>query len=229
MSKGLACPMALSLALTLAGCGTDFLGAPPRIGTDGFRALASIEEEGGTVSFDLAVRGADIRRDLGNALPWPVLVAAGSPRQAFELDPASKRFRKLDPSRLPPVLPDFPLSPGFSEHREAARRGITEFYRESDTVFAGNACQIWRFEDRPGEPGSPATTYWVAPALDGLVVRVDWDRGPSAGARQKRTIERRNVRPGAKPDLSSVPAGYTEAPAPAAVPPSPQPQPGERP
>ena len=213
MTRPVASVVALSLACGFAGCGSDFLGAPPRVGSDGFRALASIEEEGGTVSFDLAVRGADIRRDLGGAVPWPVLVVAGSPRRAFELDPPSKRYRRLDPSRVPPVLPDFPVTPGFSEHREAGRRGIVEYYRESDTVFAGNACQLWRFEDRPGEPGSPATTYWVAPALDGLVVRVDWDRGPSAGARRKRTIELRNVRPGAKPDLFAIPADFTETPA----------------
>jgi hypothetical protein len=202
--------------LLLTGCGSDFLGLPPRVKTDGFRAVASIVEGEATRSFEIAVRGGDVRRDLGTGTPWPVLVAREAPPRAFELDPAGKRYRDLDPAGVPPILGDFPLAPGFSEHREAGRRGLTEYYRESDTVFAGNACQLWRFEDRPEDPASPSTTFWVSPALDGLVVRVDWEEPGAAGARRRRTVELRNVRAGAKTTLFDVPAGYSKAASPEA-------------
>lgn len=213
--RGSAAAFALPLVLLLAGCGSDFLGSPPRVKTDGFRASASITEEGASRTFDVAVRGGDVRRELPATSPWPVLVTRSSPPRAFELDPAGKRYRELDPARVPPVLAELPLSPGFSEHAEAGRRGLTEYYRESDTVFAGNACQIWRFEDRPQDPASPSTTYWVAPSLDGLVVRLDWEI-PAGAGRWKKTVELRNVRPGAKPDLFEVPAGFAKAPSPEA-------------
>ena len=200
-----------SVVLLLTGCGVDFLGSPPRVKTDGFRAVAAIAEGGMTRSFEIAVRGGDVRRDLGSGTPWPVLVTRAAPPRAFVLDPAGKRYRDLDPARVPPVLGEFPLAPGFSEHREAGRRGLTEFTRESDTVFAGNACQIWRFEDRPQDPASPSTTFWVSPALDNLVVRVDRETPDATGARHRRTVELRNVRPGAKPALFEIPPGYSKA------------------
>jgi hypothetical protein len=216
LRAGRAGAASLPLLLLLAGCGSDFLGHPPRVKSDGYRAVASITEEGATRTFEVAVRGGDVRRELAASAAWPVLVTRSSPPRAFELDPAGKRYRELDPARVPPVLAELPLAPGFSEHQEAGRRGLTEYYRESDTVFAGNACQLWRFEDRPQEPDSPSTTFWVAPSLDGLVVRLDWEIPGAAGARWKKTIELRNVRPGAKPDLFEVPAGYAKAPAPEA-------------
>jgi hypothetical protein len=202
---------ALAAALSLAGCGADFLGPPPRVKADGFRAVASIVEGGRTRSFEIAVRGGDVRRDLGPGAPWPVLVIRSAPPRAFEIDPAGKRYRELDPAAVPPVLEDFPLAPGFSEHREAGRRGVTEYARESDTVFAGNACQLWRFEDRPDDPASPSTTFWVSPALDNLVVRVDRETADGAGARRTRTVQLLNVRAGAKASLFDVPGGYTKA------------------
>jgi len=204
------------LPLFLAGCGSDFLGSPPRVKSDGFRAVASIVEEGAPRTFEIAVRGGDVRRDLGPGSPWPVLVTRAAPPRAFELDPSSKRYRELDPARVPSVLGEFPLAAEFSEHREAGRRGLTEYYRESDTVFAGNACQLWRFEDRPQDPDSPSTTYWVAPSLDGLVVRLDWEIPGAAGVRWKKTVELRNVRPGAKTELFEVPAGYSKTTSPEA-------------
>jgi hypothetical protein len=172
--------------------------------------MAVVTEEGTPRTFDVSVRGWDVRRDLGPASPWPILVRRSSPPRAFELDPSSKRYRELDFARVPPVLGEFPLTPGFSEHLEAGRRGLTEYYRESDTVFAGNACQLWRFEDRPQDTDSPSTTYWVAPSLDGLVVRLDWEIPGAGGVRWKRTVELRNVRPGAKAELFEVPAGYSK-------------------
>ncbi len=205
-----------AIAFLSTGCGSDFLGAPPRVKTDGFRAVASIGEGGTARSFDIVVRGSDVRTDLGKGTSWPVLVTRQTPPRAFELDPAGKRYRELDPGKVSPVLGDFPLAPGFSEHREAGRRGLTEYYRESDAVFAGNACQLWRFEDRPEDPGSPSTTYWVSPALDNLVVRMDRETPDGGGTTLKRTVELRNVRPGAKPDLFEVPAGYAKAAAPEA-------------
>ena len=201
---------AIAAAILLTGCGADFLGAPPRVKTDGFRAVAAIAEGEATTSFEICVRGADVRRDLGAGASWSVLVTKQSPPRAFELDPAGKRYRELDPSKVTSLLGDFPLAPGFSEHAEAGRRGLTEYYRESDAVFAGNACQIWRFEDRPQEPASPSTTFWVSPALDNLVVRMDRETPGGGGTLLKRTVELRNVRPGAKPDLFEVPSGYTK-------------------
>ena len=212
MPKGARAGALLPLALVLAGC----FGSPPRVGKDGFRAVAVVTEEGTPRTFDLSVRGGDVRRDLGPGAPWPVLVTRAAPPRAFELDPSSKRFRELDPAGVQPVLGEFPLTPGFSEHREAGRRGLTEYYRESDTVFAGNACQLWRFEDRPQDPDSPSSTYWVAPSLDGLVVRLDWEIPGAAGVRWKRTVELRNVRPGARKDLFEVPSGYLKVGAPEA-------------
>lgn len=200
-----------SVVLLLTGCGVDFLGSPPRVKTDGFRAVAAITEGGTTRSFEIAARGGDVRRDLGTGTPWPVLVTRASPPRAFELDPSGKRYRDLDSARVVPVLGEFPLAPGFSEHREAGRRGLTEFTRESDTVFAGNACQLWRFDDRPEDPASPSTTFWVSPALDNLVVRVDRETPDATGARRRRTVELRNVRPGAKPALFEIPSGYSKA------------------
>ncbi len=201
-----------SAVLLLTSCGVDFLGSPPRVKTDGFRAAVSISEEEMTKrSFEIAVRGGDVRRDLGTGTSWPVLVTRAAPPRAFVLDPAGKRYRALDPARVPPILGEFPLAPGFSEHREAGRLGLTEFTRESDTVFAGNACQLWRFEDRPQDPASPSTTFWVSPALDNLVVRIDRETPDATGARHRRTVELRNVRPGAKRDLFEIPAGYSKA------------------
>ncbi len=200
------------LAVFLSGCGTDVLGPPPSVKNDGFRASASVEDGSSRLTFELAARGGDVRRDLGAGKPWPILILRKAAPRAFELDPAGRRYRELDPGRAPSVLPDFPLAPGFSEHQEAGRRGLTEFYRESDAVFAGNACQLWRFEDRPSDFNSPSTTYWVAPALDNLVVRLDRDEVDPVGGKHRRTVELRNVRPGARPELFDIPSGYTRVP-----------------
>src|SRR5512140_1338545 len=89
-----------SVAFLLTGCGVDFLGPPPRVKTDGFRATAAIVEGGTTRSFEIAVRGGDVRRDLGSETPWPVLVTRAAPPRAFELDPAGKRYRDLDAARV---------------------------------------------------------------------------------------------------------------------------------
>jgi hypothetical protein len=99
-----------------------------------------------------------------------------------------------------------PLAPGFDEKKEAARRNVTVYHRESDEVFAGHACAIWRFDDDPAALNSPTTTYWVASDLDGLVVR--WEREiPSPGAKgTKFVINLTDVRVGAPPKLFQPPS-----------------------
>ena len=57
----------------------------------------------------------------------------------------------------------FPSRRASTRRTEAARRNLTVYHRESDEVFAGHACAIWRFDDDPSALNSPTTTYWVAP------------------------------------------------------------------
>ena len=87
-------------------------------------------------------------------------------------DSAGGTRRPAAPERLTAGLQGFPLAPGFNPAAEAAQRGLVEYHRESDGVFAGMACQVWRFDDRPDDPTSPSTVYWVATGLDNLVIRL---------------------------------------------------------
>jgi hypothetical protein len=99
-----------------------------------------------------------------------------------------------------------PLTTGFDEKKEAARRNLTLYHREGDEVFAGHACSIWRFDDDPAALNSPTTTYWAANDLDGLVVR--WERElPSPGGKAtKFVINLTDVRVGAPPKLFTPPS-----------------------
>ena len=99
-----------------------------------------------------------------------------------------------------------PLEPGFDEKKEASRRNVAVYHRESDEVFAGHACAIWRFDDDPSALNSPTTTYWVATDLDRLVVR--WEREiPSPGGKgTKNVINLTDVRVGAPPKLFVPPS-----------------------
>lgn len=197
-------------AALLASCGSPFGGGPRRPRVDGYRARALIEEGTLRTEFEIAVRGTDRRVERPDAAPWTVLVVKGAERRAFELDPKGKRWRAVDFASRADVLPGHPLDPGFSDREEGKRRRLDTYSRESDAVFAGNACQLWRFEDSPDDPASPSTTYWVVPVLDSLVVRKDDERPRPGGTREKRSTELRNVRPGAEPGLFERPAGFSE-------------------
>lgn len=201
---------ALAPALLLAGC-SDLFSGPKRPGKDGYRARAALEEGGKRTELELAVRGPDRRVERQGKTEWPVLVVRGDEKKAFELDPATKRWRAADFAAVADVLPGHPLGTGFSYREEAKRRGLERYARESDAIFAGNACNLWRFDDDPDALVSPSSTFWVVPVLDSLVVRKDDDKPLPDGTKAKRSTELRNVRPGADPSLFVVPSGWTEA------------------
>ena len=194
----------------LSGCSELFSG-PKRPRKDGYRAHAILEEGGKRTELELAVRGADRRVERPDRKEWPVLVVKGDEKRAFELDPATKRWRKADFAALSDVLAGHPLGTGFSDREEAKRRGLERYARESDAIFAGNACQLWRFDDDPDAVVSASSTYWVVPVLDSLVVRKDDEKPLADGTKEKRSTELRNVRPGADPSLFAVPSGWIEA------------------
>lgn len=197
---------ALLSVAALSGCGADLFGPPPRVATHGYRALATIKTpDGKAESFEIAVRGDDRRRDLpGGAY----LLVKGAEKKAYRVDPAAKTVAEQPFTALDDLLPGHPLAPNFSEWAEASRRAVKDFYRESDTVFAGHVCWLWRFDDRPGEERSPTTTYWYAPDLDKVVMRVDHETPKPDGTSEMRRTELTNVRVGADPKLFQVPAGF---------------------
>jgi hypothetical protein len=190
------------------GCTADPFGAPPRPKTHGYRAHVTLRSDGvERASFDLAVRG-DLRRKEPKEGAVLVLDVAG--RRAFRLDAAARTARAVPFSEAVGELPvGIPLAPGFDEKAEAARRNLSVYHREGDEVFAGHVCALWRFDDDPAVPGSPTTTYWVTPDLDGLVVRYDREATDEKGRTQKSTVSLTNVRVGADPELFSVPEGWT--------------------
>ena len=200
-------------ALLIVGCFgcSGIFGGPKRPRTDGYRARAIVEEGGTRTEFELAVRGGDRRLETPGRARWPVLVVRGDEKRAFELDPSTKSWRKADFASRADVLAGHPLGTGFSDREEAKRRGQPRYVRESDAIFAGNACQLWRFDDDPDAVVSASATFWVVPVLDGLVVRKEDDKPLPDGTKEKRSTELRNVRPGADPTLFEVPRGWTEA------------------
>jgi hypothetical protein len=199
-------PAALAfLALALAGCSGDPLGGPIRVSTHGYRARVTFKTDGlETDSYEIAVRGPLRRRGLGDG---PALVLDTNAKKAWRLAAGGKAASPVEFSAAEKEMPaGIPLAPGFDEKAEAARRSVTVYHRESDEVFAGHACAIWRFDDDPSALNSPMTTYWVAPDLDGLVVR--WEREiPSPGGRgSKVVINLTDVRVGALPGLFTPPS-----------------------
>jgi hypothetical protein len=202
--------LAALAAGALGGCGVDPLGPPVRAATSGYRAHVAIRENGvEKASFEIAVRGDDRRRDASEK-GGPALVLNLRERRALRLDPATKTAREaLFEEAQKEMLPGYPLAPGFDEKAEAARRGVTSYHRDSDEVFAGNACALWRFEDRPGEDGSPSTTYWVAPGYDKLVVRLERYTPKPDGTTSKAVTQLTNVRVAADPGLFRLPKGWT--------------------
>jgi hypothetical protein len=199
-------PAALAfLALAFAGCSGDPLGGPIRVSTHGYRARVTFKTDGlETDSYEIAVRGPLRRRGLGDG---PALVLDTNAKKAWRLAAGGKAASPVEFSAAEKEMPaGIPLAPGFDEKAEAARRAVTVYHRESDEVFAGHACAIWRFDDDPSALNSPMTTYWVAPDLDGLVVR--WEREiPSPGGRgSKVVINLTDVRVGALPGLFTPPS-----------------------
>ena len=202
-------PLLLGVLLALLpGCAADPFGAPPRVKTHGYRARVTLRSDGvEKAAFDLAVFG-DLRRK--GPVDGRALVLDLAARKAFRLDPAAKTARDIPFSEAVGELPGgIPLVSGFDEKAEAARRNLGIYHREGDEVFAGHVCALWRFDDDPAVPGSPTTTYWVAPDLDGLVTRYDREATDASGRTRKSTVSLTNVRVGAEPGLFSVPNGWT--------------------
>jgi hypothetical protein len=196
-------PRLLSLLLTLSlfGCGRDFLGAPKRPGTDGFRAHAILRKDGKTLEeFEIAVRGNARRKEKGTS----VTLWDGDARTSYSLDTATGKAAPRPFTSLDEVLPGHPLTTGFSETEEAARRGIASYRRESDAVLSGHVCWIWRFEDHPEASLSAATTYWAAPDLHRLVLCVERET-PGPGGPSVAVTELTNVRVGAEAELFALP------------------------
>ena len=194
-----------ALALALAGCSGDPLGGPIRVSTNGYRARVTFKTDGlETDSYEIAVRGPLRRRGLGDG---PALVLDTDAKKAWRVAAGGKAASPVEYSAAEREMPaGIPLAPGFDEKAEAARRSVTVYHRESDEVFAGHACAIWRFDDDPSALNSPMTTYWVAADLDGLVVR--WEREvPSPGSKgSKMVINLTDVRVGAPPRLFTPPS-----------------------
>ena len=163
----------------------------------------------------LAVRGEAVRRSTSDAEDAPYFIRETARGEVFEVNPATKSYRAGTPEALLAHLDDFPLGADFNHAAEANRRGIKDYYRESDAVFAGNACNIWRFPDRPDAFNSPSTTYWMTPALDGIVVRKERAVPKADGTEAKTFVELTLVRAGIDPEYFRVPEGFRREATPA--------------
>jgi hypothetical protein len=197
--------LAATCAFGAAGCSSDPVPGPARVATHGYRARVTLKTDGlETDSYEIAVRGDLRRKGLGDG---PALVLDLAAKKAWRIAPGGRTAQVVDFSAAEKELPSgIPLAAGFDEKKEAARRNLTTYHRESDEVFAGHACAIWRFDDDPSALNSPTTTYWVASDLDGLVVR--WERDvPSPGGKgSKSVINLTDVRVGAPPRLFAPPS-----------------------
>lgn len=198
-------PAALLYVLALAGCSSDPVPGPVRAATHGYRARVTFKTDGlETDSYEIAVRGSLRRKGLGDG---PALVVDRAAKKAWRLAADHRSATPVEFAAAEKELPEgIPLETGFDEKAEASRRALTAYHRESDTVFAGHACAIWRFDDDPSALNSPTTTYWVAADLDRLVVR--WEREvPSPGGKgTKIVINLTDVRVGAPPRLFVPPS-----------------------
>ena len=193
--------LVIGLAASLAACGAAPLGKPPRVSTHGFRAHAMVKRDGVAKDFEIAVRGHDRRRDLPAKDGGRVTIWKGGEKKVFEMDPATRTFWERPFTSLDEVIPEHPLEAGFTDKKEAARRGVEEYHRESDTVFSGHVANIWRFDDQYDDPASASTSYWAVPTLDGLVLKVSREAPSPEGLKVVWTSELTNVRPGADPLL----------------------------
>lgn len=205
----------LLVSLLLPACGKLF-GPPPRPRTDGYSALVTVRADDAELArFRLWVRGEAVRRSTTDAEDAPCFVRETAQGPVFEVDPVAKTWREGNVEALLAHLHDFPLGADFNHAAEANRRGIKDYYRESDAVFAGNACAIWSYADVPGALNSPSTSYWTAPALDGIVVRKERRIPRADGPDEKRFVELTHVRFGADPALFRVPEGWARQDGPA--------------
>ena len=197
---------ALALALVGAGCSP-----PPRASVDGYRATVTTVVDGVPAApFDIAVRGENRRREAGPG--GTVLILLGRELKAVRLDPASRSFAEVPyPQATDEMLPGFPLAPFFDHRAEAATRGVTQYRRESDEVFAGVVCALWRFSDRPDDDASPETVFWVASSLENLTIRMDREMPKPGGTRGTTSVRLTNIRLGADPGLFEVPKGFAPA------------------
>ena len=188
--------------------------APPaRPSVDGYAANVTVSE-GGVVekTFRIAVRGAKRRRE-ETAPEGAVLLLDESAQKAWRVNPAAKTFAEVPYARATDeMLPGFPLTPGFNDREEAARRGITEYRRESDEVFAGMVCALWRFIDQPDAVVSPSTVYWVSSSLENLTIRMDREIPMPDGSRSRRKVELTQIRVGVPDGLFEIPGNYRSAP-----------------
>ena len=214
-AKGPFALVLVSASLLSVACG-KLMAPPPRPRTDGYSGLVTVRADGAELAkFRVWVRGEAVRRSTGDAenSPWFARETAAGP--VVEVNPATKSWREGTPDALLALIGDFRLGADFNHAAEAKRRGIEEYHRESDAVFAGNACAIWRFEDRPDALNSPSTTYWMSPALDGIVLRKERSVPKGDGTEETTYVELTHVRVGVDPSLFKVPEGYRQEDAPA--------------
>lgn len=202
---------ALFALASAISCGGGPSGPQP-IAKGGFRALALVIDGPSEKKFELAVNGPRQRWE-GLEGEFPVLILDNEGKKAFAVNPGKKVFFEMPFESVPKLFEGHPLAPGFDQYAEAAARGLDKFSRESDTVFAGNACNLWRYDDRPEDPLSPSTTFWVAPSLDKLVVKVDRETPQPDGTKKRHSTELRNVRRGTDPDSFRVPDSFKREPA----------------
>jgi hypothetical protein len=201
--------LATGLSLVLAGCGQDPFGAPVSVRSNGYRARFTATGAS-PATYEVAFRGGSLRR-VDASGKGKVLLVRQSDRKAFELDPAAKTYKEIPFAEPSSFVGGHPLATGWNDRFEATRRGVKEYHRESDGVFAGHACQVWRFDDRPGEEGSPSTTYWAAQDLDFLVVRLVHEARRPDGVVEKNASELTNVRVNAEPSLFEIPKDWKPA------------------
>lgn len=200
--------------LLTAACG-KLMAPPPRPRVDGYSGLVTVRAgEKVLAKFRIAVRGEAVRRSTSDLDDAPYFVRETVKGPVYEVSPATKSYREGTADALLAQLDDWPLGPDFNHAAEASRRGIKAYHRESDAVFAGNACAIWRFEDLPDAIGSPSTTYWSTQALDGIVVRKVRRVPKTDGSDEKTYVELTHVRVGVEPEEFRVPEGYRKEGAP---------------
>jgi len=179
---------------------------PPRPSVDGYSARVTIRSGTKVEStFRIAVRGTSLRRD-PEPPGGPAVILKAKEQRAYRFDPAAKSYAEiLYAQATDEFLPGFPLSPGFNDRVEAEKRGITEYRRESDEVFAGVVCALWRFVDQSDAVVSPSTVYWVAPSLENLTIRMDREIPMPDGTWSRRTVELTDIQVGVSPGLFAVP------------------------
>ncbi|MGE5346437.1 MAG: hypothetical protein ACM3JH_10815 [Acidithiobacillales bacterium] len=207
MTPGMRRPLSALLGLLLLSCSP-----PPRPSVDGYSARVAIRSNGiSEAKFRIVVRGASYRRD-PETPGGPFLILLAQEQKAYRLDPGAKVFSEIPYAQATDeFLPGFPLSPGFNDREEAEKRGITEYRRESDEVFAGMVCSLWRFVDLPDAVVSPATVYWVAPSLENLTIRMDREIPKPDGTWSRRTVELMDIRVGVSSRLFEIPVDFHPA------------------